>query len=128
MNATRNHGGLTFRQHTRDRWAERTGEDDPVPIERAWDRAIRVENPIPWASEARLYAPYGLLLARTGDESATVFHVDYDRLDTAGLVECDGCGLLTDPCSSDHECRWCGEGLAGVRADGRLTIRRAGGR
>jgi len=118
----------TLRVHTRDRWIERAPVDNPIPLEQAWSDAIKVPNPVSWASEVRLYAPYDVLLAQTWNESDTVLHVDFDRLDTASLIECESCELLTDPWLDTDECHWCGAPLTGTRADGRLRIRRAGGR
>lgn len=119
---------VDIRDHTRDRWTERVDRENPISIEEAWRDAIEVTNPVRWASEARLYAPYGVLLTRTWDESDTILHVDYDRLDISDLIHCDSCGLLTDPWLGTRECHWCGAPLNGERADGRLTIRRTGGK
>lgn len=124
---TTQHGVPRFTNHARDRWAERTPVPNPTPIEDAWRETYPVGAPTVDATAVHLHPEYDVLLVVKNGDVTTVLEAKYGRLDTSGLIRCDGCDCFTDIATTGLTCPWCEAPLCGIRGDGQLAIRRTGG-
>jgi len=108
-------------RHASDRWFERVPDAD-ISVETAWSKGIPVTASECDSDATTLYPPGDALLVRKDDRIVTVLPVDYDRLDTTGIVWCSACNCATTLARSLNECEWCGHETVVERSDGNLRI------